>query len=94
MAEFRSDWLSKSVAGTSLGFTLAVALAGLFAVAGPGGLEARNKYQFVMWLIAPIWLGVVSLVFLFRSGRAAFLWLGGANLLAFGGLYLCRRFLH
>ncbi|OAI23492.1 hypothetical protein A1351_19630 [Methylosinus sp. R-45379] len=94
MAEFRSDWLSKSIAGSLLGFTLAVALAGLFAVAGPGGLEARNKYQFVMWLVAPIWLGVASFVFLFRSGRAAFLWLGGANLLAFGGLYLCRRLLY
>lgn len=94
MAEFRSDRLSKSLAGSVLGFTLAIALAGLFAVAGPGGLEARNKYQFVMWLVAPIWLGVASLVFLFRSGLAAFLWLGGANLLAFGGLYLCRRLLH
>lgn len=94
MAEFRRDWLSKSVAGSVLGFTLAVALAGLFAVAGPGGLEARNKYQFVMWLVAPLWLGVAGFVFLFRSGRVAFLWLGGANLLAFGGLYLCRRLLH
>jgi hypothetical protein len=94
MAEFRRDGLSKSVAGSALGFTLAIALAGLFAIVGPGGLEARNKYQFVMWLVAPIWLGVASLVFLFRSGRAAFLWLGGANLLAFGGLYICRRLLH
>ncbi|MBY6240087.1 hypothetical protein [Methylosinus sp. Sm6] len=94
MTEFRSDWLSKSVAGSVFGFTLAIAVAGLFAVAGPGGLEARNKYQFVMWLVAPIWLCVASLVFFFRSGRAALLWLGGANLLAFGGLYLCRRLLH
>lgn len=93
MADFRADWLSKSLAGSVLGFTLAIALAGLFAVAGPGGLEARNKYQFVMWLVAPIWLGVASLVFLFRSGLAACLWLGGANLLAFGGLYLFLRFL-
>ena len=60
MADFRADWLSKSLAGSVLGFTLAIALAGLFAVAGPGGLEARNKYQFVMWLVAPIWLGVAS----------------------------------
>jgi hypothetical protein len=94
MAERRSDWLSKSLSGSALGFTLAIALAGLFAVAGPGGLDARNKYQFVMWLVAPIWLGVASLVFFFRSGRAAFLWLGGANLLAFGCLYLSRRLLH
>lgn len=94
MAEIRPDWLSKSVAGSVLGFTLAIALAGLVALVGPGGLEARNKYQFVMWLVAPIWLGVASLVFLFRSGLRAFLWLGGANLLGYGGLYLCRHFLH
>lgn len=94
MAQIRPDWLRKSLAGSVLGFTLAIALAGLFAVSSPGGLEARNKYQLVMWLVAPIWLCVASLVFLFRSGLFAFLLLGGANVLAFGALYLCQRLLH
>lgn len=93
MSRIRADWLSKSLAGVLLGFALAIALAGLFAFAGPGGPEAQNKYQFVMWLAAPIWLGVASFCFLFRSGLRAWLWLGGANLIAYGGLYACRHFL-
>lgn len=93
MSGIRHDWLSKSLAGALLGFGLAVALAGLFAWAGPGGPDAPNKYQFVMWLVAPIWLGAASFCFLFRSGLCAWLWLGGANLLAHGGLYACRHFL-
>jgi hypothetical protein len=94
MSEIRRDWVSKSLAGLLLGFAFAIALAGLFAHLGPEGLEGRNKYQLVMWLIAPIWLGVLSLVFLFRSGLRAWLWLGGASLVAHGGLYACRLLLH
>lgn len=43
-----------------------------------------------MWLVTPIWLTVLSLVFLFASGRRAWLWLGGANALVFGALALLR----
>lgn len=87
----RPDWWSKTLAGTLLGFTLAVALSGLFAWIGPGGPAAMNKYQFNMWLVPPLWLAVVSFCFLFRSGLRAWLWLGGANLLAHAGLYACRE---
>jgi hypothetical protein len=45
-----------------------------------------------MWMVPPIWLGVLSFCFLFRSGLSAWLWLGGANILTFGGLYICRHF--
>ncbi|SMH47201.1 hypothetical protein [Azospirillum agricola] len=86
----RPDWWSKSLAGTLLGFTLAIALSGLFAWAGPGGPRALNKIQFNMWMVAPIWLGVVSFCFLFRSGLRAWLWLGGANLLAYAALHAAR----
>lgn len=92
-SEIRRDWTAKTLAGVLLGFALALALAGLFAFLGPGGLDARDKYQLVMWLVAPLWLLVVSLVYLFRSGLRAWLWLGGASLLAHGGLYACRHLL-
>ncbi len=86
----RPDWWSKALGGTLLGYPLAIALSGLFAVAGPGGLQALNKFQFTMWLVAPVWLGVASFCFLFRSGLRCWLWLGGANLLAFGALHVLR----
>lgn len=89
--ESRAAWLSKSLAGTLLGFGLAIALSGLFAWLGPGGLAPLNKYQFNMWLVPPLWLGVLSAVFLFSSAARAWLWLGGANALAFAALWLVRQ---
>lgn len=82
-------WCCKILAGTVGGFGLAIALAGIFAWIGPAG---PNMYQFVMWLVVPLWLAVLSASFLFRSGPQAWLWLGGANLLAYAGLYVCRYF--
>ncbi|MGD9657350.1 MAG: hypothetical protein AB7U61_06860 [Methylocystis sp.] len=92
MSQMRRDWVSKTSAGAILGFTLAIALAGLFAWLTPGGLAAPNKFQIVMWLVAPIWLTTLSLCFLFFSGMRAWLWLGGANFIAYAGLFACRHF--
>ncbi|CAO3379114.1 hypothetical protein [Azospirillum argentinense] len=89
-APIRPDWWSKSLAGVVLGFALAVALSGLFAWIGPGGPTAVNKLQLVMWLVVPIWLGIASACFLFRDGRQAWLWLGGANILAHTALLAAR----
>lgn len=93
MSPVRDDWLSKTLAGTLLGFGLAMAVAGLVAWAGPGGTAATNKFQFVMWLVAPVWVGVLSFCYLFRNGRQAWLWLGAANVVVFAGLFACRQFL-
>ena len=84
------DWLSKALAGVLLGFSLAMTLSGIVAWLGPDGPAATNKFQWVMWLVSPIWLGVLSFCWLFRSGRQAWLQLGAANLLAFAGLYFSR----
>lgn len=92
-AAIKADWWSKSIGGTILGFTLALALAGLFAWFGPGGLTASNKFQFNMWLVPPIWLLTVSLCFLFQSGRHCWLWLGSANVLAYSLLFIGRSLL-
>ena len=85
----RRDWLSKTLAGTVLGFTLAIACSGLFALLTPG-LAMNAKAQLSMWLVMPVWLGVLSFVFLFASGRRAWLWLGAANALVFGVLAVAR----
>lgn len=86
----RADWWSKTLAGAILGWTLALAVAGIFAWAGPGGIDAPNKTQFVMWMIAPLWMLVFSLSYLFRSGLRAALWLGAANALAYALLFSLR----
>lgn len=84
-------WFGKTSAGVVLGFGLSLALSGLFAWLGPDGIDGGGgKTQFNMWLIAPLWAGVLSAVYLFRDSLRAWLWLGAANALAFGLLWCVR----
>jgi hypothetical protein len=85
------DWWSKTVAGTLLGFTLAIGCAGLFNGLA-GGMPLTVRGQLAMWLTAPVWMGVLSGVYFFRNGKRAWAWLGGANLLVFGSLAAIRLF--
>lgn len=89
-----SNWFGKASAGLILGFGLALALSGIFAWAGPGGLmQGGGKTQFNMWLMSPVWALVLSLCFLFKSGWRAWGWLGLANAIAFGVLFLAKTLL-
>lgn len=86
-------WVGRASAGLILGYTLAIGFSGLFAWFTPGGIEAGGgKLQLNMWLTVPIWAGVLSFCFLFRTGLRAWAWLGLANLgcyaLLFGGRWL------
>ncbi|HVH33614.1 MAG TPA: hypothetical protein VM847_05830 [Tahibacter sp.] len=87
-------WFGKTCAGAVLGFGLALAVSGLFAWLGPGGVDAGSgKIQFTMWLMAPVWTAVLSFVFLFRDSLRAWIWLGAANVAAFGLLWLAQSVL-
>lgn len=74
----------KSTAAFFLGLPLAVAVVGLCALAS--GDQARTTLP---WLLAffPVWIAVMTLAFLFRSGLRAWLWMGGATLLAYAALH-------
>lgn len=88
------DWVSKTLAGISGGFGLGIALSGLFAFMTPGALDEPNKLQIVMWLVPPVWIGVMSAAFAMPDGRRAWLWLAAANAAAFSLLALIRFFSH
>lgn len=82
------DWFFKALAGLVLGFALSVGLSGLFAWFGPGGLfGGSGKTQFTMWMVAPLWCGILSFCFLFRNGRSAWIKLGVATLLTYALLF-------
>jgi hypothetical protein len=87
------DWLSKTLAGVAGGFGLGIAASGLLACLTPGALDVQNKFQVAMWLVPPVWIGVMSASFMFRTGLRAWVWLGGANLAGFAMLALARLFL-
>lgn len=77
--KIQPHWWFKTLAGSVLGLTLAYVLVAIFAWYGPGGINAPTKVQFNMWLITPIWLLVLSLTYLFKTGIKAITYLGAAN---------------
>lgn len=79
------DWLGKVVAAVLLGFTASVALTCLFNLVA----DVRDSFfdargQIAMWAIAPLWAGILSFCFFFRSARHAWFWLATANVLLWG----------
>ncbi|HEV7660899.1 MAG TPA: hypothetical protein VGO55_13755 [Allosphingosinicella sp.] len=91
--DLNPHWLAKGLAGLILGFAIGLGLSGLLARTGPGGVEAAYKYMVAMWAVAPVWMLVFALSFLFRSGPRAWLWLGTAALAVHGALLASRLWL-
>jgi len=79
---------AKSLAAALLGLPLTVGLIGLAVLLWPGEITRTT----LPWLLLafPVWIGVMSLAFLARNGRRAWLWMGGATLLCFGLIQLAR----
>lgn len=73
---------ARSLAAALLGLPLTVGIIGLAALLWPGD-PVRTTLP---WLLIsfPVWIGVMSLAFLARTGLRAWLWMGGATLLCFG----------
>ncbi len=86
----RPDWLSKTLAGLLLGFSLATIAAGLL-MTQLRGMPLPVSGQLAMWLVPPVWLGVLSLVYFFSSGLRAWAWLLGANVAALGIWWLLQQ---
>jgi hypothetical protein len=86
----RRDWLAKSLAGVFAGFTFAMGCSGLL-LAALGGFPPPLRAQFAMWLVVPVWLGVLASCFATRSGLRAWLWLGGGNLAVYALLAILHR---
>ena len=92
--EIRPDWWGKASAGVILGFGLALSLVGLCAYLAPGGINAPGgRYSMMRYPEAFVWIAAFGFCFLFRSGRAAWAWLGAANLIAFAALFACRFYI-
>jgi hypothetical protein len=80
--------LSKSLAALLLGMPLAVSLVGLLALWGPGALPERTLPALLLFF--PVWVACICVPFWFRSGRGAWLWMGGLTVLGFGLIHLAR----
>lgn len=85
-APVQRDWVSKTLAGTLLGLALALGASGVFSQLN-AAMPLPVRGQLAMWMVPPIWLGTLGLVYFFQSGLRAWLWLAGANVLAYGVLW-------
>ena len=86
----RGQWFLKTSAGLLAGFALALAITGILAWAGPGHIDTPDRVQFLMWMITPLWLLILALVFLCRSGWQAWGILLALNLIAWSAMHLIR----
>jgi len=86
----RADWLSKTLAGLLLGFSLSIIASGLL-MTQLRELPVAVSGQLAMWLVPPVWLLVLACVYFFASGLRAWAWLLGANALALGLWWLIRQ---
>ena len=84
-APIQRDWISKTLAGGLLGLALAMVTSALFSHL-TSSMPLPIRGQLAMWMVPPVWLGVFGCVYFFASGLRAWLWLGGATVLAFGVL--------
>lgn len=75
-------WFGKCSAAFILGFFLSLGISGIILNFGFDQVEIfSTESQFLMWLISPVWIFVVSFGFLFRSTLTAWVYLSGANIL-------------
>ena len=85
------DWLGKASAGAVLGFLLALGASGLLMrLLGVSDTFLSTRGQLTMWMMSPVWAGVLSFCFLFRSGARAWGWLALANLVVWSPLLIGR----
>ena len=79
---------AKSTAAVFLGLPLSVGLIGLLALLFPG----QQQQLTLPWLLMtfPVWTGVMSSAFLFRSGKLSWLVLGSLTVCCFGLLTLVK----
>lgn len=90
--KIQPHWVVKTCAGLVLGLSLSYAIVAIYAWFGFGGINAHTKVQFNMWMIPPIWLVVFSLVYLFKTGIKAVVYLSAANLF-FYSVFIIMRWL-
>ena len=95
--KIQPDWWSKTLAGVLLGVLLSYGLVALFAWFGPDNVTQQLsnervlwRTQFNMWLVTPLWFCFIAFVYLFKTGKQAWLKLGLANCVVYGVWFLLR----
>jgi hypothetical protein len=79
---YKPHWWPKTLIALLMGYPLSVGIAGLLAWWGPGEAVVDDRTQLVMWLVTPIWLINLSLIyFVARLKRIFFFYVGFSSLI-------------
>lgn len=78
---------AKSFAAVLLAPPLAVALVGLAALLSPD--QGRDTLP-VLLMFFPVWMTLMALTYLFRTGLRAWLWMGAATVAGFALLHVLK----
>lgn len=87
---YQTQWRLKIAIGLLLGFPLSVATAGLISWWGPGDISNDNKTQLVMWLVTPLWLTSLSLIFFVSTAKRLLAGYCGFSLFIYSLLWIAR----
>ncbi len=84
----KAQWTLKIVGMSLLGFPFAVFTSSLLGWWAPASIPNDVRSQFIMWMIVPLWITPISLVFISNKPWRLFLGFSLFTLLAFGLLSL------
>ena len=89
-ANHKPQWLLKSIGMFVLGFPFAVFTSSLMGWMAPDSVPIDIRSQYIMWLITPLWLTPLSLVFFSRRPLSVFSAFVVLTCLAFGLLQIVK----
>lgn len=88
--KIQPQWWGKTAVGVFLGLALSYGIVALIVWFGPDGLHYPLsdqrlfwKTQFNMWIVTPIWMLIVSFIYMFKTTKQAFIYLLSANLIIY-----------
>lgn len=87
---YQMQWRLRVLTATALGLPIALALSGLLAWWAPGSVSHDGKSQLVMWLVTPLWLIPMSLIFFAANATRVLAAYAFAGIAAFSLLRLAK----
>ncbi|QHJ12686.1 hypothetical protein FX988_02944 [Paraglaciecola mesophila] len=89
-ANHQTQWLLKTIGMFLIGFPFAVFTSSLIGWMAPDSVPSDIRSQYIMWLIVPLWLTPLSLIFFSRRPLSVFIAFVTLTCVAFGLLQIIK----
>lgn len=95
--KIQPQWWGKTAVGVFLGLLLSYGIVAFIVWFGPDNINQNLsnerllwKTQFNMWIVTPIWMLIVSFIYMFKTTKQAFIYLFSANLIIYTLFFALR----